>query len=91
MSQASILIENQLTVISTTHVECMPISIGHQKKMLETKELVSYSILIVLLGLMTIIRSAEGLSGRVLDQRPRVCASSASLRCILEQDTLILA
>ena len=29
--------------------------------------------------------------GRVLDSRLRVRASSASLRCVLEQDTLILA
>ena len=36
---------------------------------------------------------AQWLSGRVLDEteRPRVRASPASLRCVLEQDTLILA
>ena len=32
-----------------------------------------------------------GLSGRVLDSRPRVRASPASLPCVLEQNTLILA
>ena len=34
---------------------------------------------------------AQWLSGRVLDSRPKVRASVVSLRCVLEQDTLILA
>ena len=37
---------------------------------------------------------AQWLSDRVLDLRPRVCgfeASPASLHCVLEQETLILA
>ena len=37
---------------------------------------------------------AQWLSGSMLDSRPRDCGfrtSQASLRCVLEQDTLILA
>ena len=46
----------------------------------------------ILQGLIPIlILGAQWLSGRVLDSRPRVRASAASLRCVLEQDTLILA
>ena len=36
-------------------------------------------------------KRAQWLSGRVLDTRPRVRVSPASLFCVLEQDTLILA
>ena len=37
------------------------------------------------------VMGAQWLSGRVLDWRPLVRASPASLRCVLEQNTLILA
>ena len=36
-------------------------------------------------------RGAQWLSGIVLDSRPKVRASAVSLRCVLEQDTSILA
>ena len=38
-------------------------------------------------------RGAQWLSGRVLDSRPwlRVLASPASLRCVLEEDTLTMS
>ena len=45
----------------TTHVEYMLISVENQKKICETKELVSFSRLIVLLGFMTIMSSADRL------------------------------
>ena len=40
---------------------------------------------------MDIMITHRGLSGRVLNSRPRVPASLASLHCVLEQDTFILA
>ena len=39
--------------------------------------------------LIEFVEGAQWLSGRVLDSRVR--ATPASLRCVLEQDTLILA